>query len=70
MQQNYVTNFTKELDKFYYLKVKTVNGIPKVILYHNNDTKTHVGVVFCLAFNTLKDAMEFATKFDLCNGHL
>lgn len=69
MTQNYTTNFERKLSDFYYLKVKTINGVSKCILYHTNSSKLNVGVVFCLTFPTLADAVAFATKFDMCHGH-
>ena len=68
--QNYETNFTKNLDRFNYLKVKTINNQYKCIFYHHNENNKNVGVVFCFTFPTLSDAIIFATNFDLQNGKL
>lgn len=70
MSQNYITNFTRELSPFYYMKVKTVRTTYKCILYHRTEKSALVSVVFCLTFPTLQKALEFCIRFQLCEGHL
>lgn len=62
-KKNWETVYTRQLDEYHYIKVKIVEGKPKVICYHHNRGYKNVSMLFCVPFDDIETAYIFANNF-------
>lgn len=60
-KQNYITLHSHKFDNGY-IKLKCVDGVYKVMVYAANKHNTVVSLLYCVAFDDIKEACDFMTN--------